>query len=89
MPNYVFNPPYRLERPTGTHRVFTFFDVKRGETVTRTGSTYRVGEWFNQDDLQLVDEYWLGGHQHVVDEATREGLLNGGVGITVANFTEI
>lgn len=89
MPNYIFNPPVRLERPAGTHRLFTFWDVERGQTVTRTGSTYRVGEWFNQDDLALVDEYWLGGHEHVVTEATREGLVNAGIGITTDNFTAI
>lgn len=89
MPNYIFNPPVRLERPAGTHRVFTFWDVNRGQTVTRTGSTYRVGEWFNQDDLALVDEFWLGGHEHEVTEATREGLINAGIGITTDNFTAI
>lgn len=89
MPNYIFNPPVRLERPVGTHRVFTFFDVERGVTVTRTGSTYRKNEWFNQDELALVDEYWLGGHQHEVTEATREGLINAGIGITTDNFTAI
>lgn len=89
MPNYIFNPPVRLERPAGTHRVFTFWDVNRGQTVTRTGSTYAVGEWFNQDDLALVDEFWLGGHEHEVTEATREGLINAGIGITTDNFTAI
>ena len=89
MPNYIFTPPTREERPANTHRLFTFFNRIQGITVVRTGSTYTKGEWFNQDDLELVDEYWLGGHIHEVTEATREGLINSGLGITTANFTVI
>lgn len=90
MPNYIFNPPARQEAQANTHRLFQFFQMHmQGLTVTRTGSTYAIGEWYNQDDLALVDEFWLGGHQHEVTEATREGLINAGIGITTANFTAI
>ena len=89
MPNYIFTPPVRQERPVNTHRLFTFFNRDQGITVVRTGSTYTKGEWFSQDALALVDEFWLGGHKHEVTEATREGLINAGIGITTANFTAI
>ena len=89
MANYIFTPPTREEYPVNTHRLFTFFKRLQGLTVVRSGSTYTVGEWFNQDDLELMDEYWLGGHKHEVTEATREALINAGIGITTANFTAI
>lgn len=89
MPNYIFTPPVREEYPVNTHRLFQFFKRETGITVTRTGSAYTVGEWFSQDDLALVSEYWLGGHIHEVTEATRTGLINAGIGITAANFTVI
>ena len=89
MPNYIFTPPTREERPVNTHRLFTFFNRLQGITVVRTGSTYTKGEWFNQDDLALVDEFWLGGHKHEVTEDTKTALIASGLGITEANFTEI
>jgi hypothetical protein len=89
MPNYIFNPPTRRERPANTHRLFSFFSREQGLTVVRTGSTYAIGEWFNQDETDSFDEFWLGGHQHEVTEATREGLINAGIGITTDNFTAI
>ena len=89
MPNYIFTPPVREEYPAATHRLFTFFTRLQGLTVVRSGSTYTVGEWFSEDDLPNFDEYWLGGHEHEVTEATREGLINAGIGITTDNFTAI
>jgi len=90
MANYIFNPPTIAEFPENTHRLFQYFKTHvKGLTVVRNGATYSVGEWFNQDDLEVFDEYWLGGHKHEVTEATREGLINAGIGITVANFTAI
>lgn len=90
MPNYIFTTPARQDTQENTHRLFQYFKMKmQGLTVVRSGSTYAVGEWFNQDDLDQMDEYWLGGHKHTVTEATREGLINAGIGITTDNFTAI
>ena len=89
MATYIFNPPTVEEAPEATHRLFQFWTVLKGVTVTRTGTTYRTGRWFSQDELSEVDEFWLGGHKYEVSEATREGLINAGIGITTANFTAI
>ena len=89
MTNYIFTPPVVEEAPENTARLFQFWTVKKGLTVVRDGSSYSTGRWFSQDYLESIDEYWLGGHEHEVTEATREGLINAGIGITTANFTAI
>lgn len=89
MTTYIFSPPTVEEAPEATHRLFQFWTLDRGITVVRTGTTYSTGRWFSQDELETVDEYWLGGHKHEVSEATREGLVNAGIGITTDNFTAI
>jgi hypothetical protein len=38
------------------------------------------------DDYQ---EFYLGGHKHVVNDATKAALIAGGVGVTEANFTAV
>ena len=87
MATYIFRTPYVEEGPTGQHRLFYFFKLRQGITVTRTGSTFRTGRYFTQDQLNDVDEYWLGGHESSVSEATKAALIAGGIGVTEANFT--
>jgi hypothetical protein len=87
MANYIFRTPYVEEGPTGQHRLFYFFKLRQGITVTRTGSTFGLGRYFSQDQLDDVDEYWLGGHESSVSEATKAALIAGGIGVTEANFT--
>jgi len=89
MPNYIFTTPVVEEGPSGEHRLFYFFKLKRGLTVTRTGEDYEIGRWYNHDELEAVDEYWLGGHEHEVTEATKNALIAGGIGVTESNFREI
>jgi hypothetical protein len=87
MATYIFRTPYVEEGPTGQHRLFYFFKLRQGITVTRTGSTFSLGRYLTQDQLNDVDEYWLGGHESSVSEATKAALIAGGIGVTEANFT--
>lgn len=87
MTTYIFTTPYVEEGPTGQHRLFYFFKLRQGLTVIRNGSTFATGRWFSEDVLNEVDEYWLGGHQSSVSEATKAALIAGGIGVTEANFT--
>ena len=76
MTTYLFTTPVVEEGPTGGHRLFYFFRLNRGVTITRTGSTYSSGRWFSQDELEAVDEYWLGGHEHPgISEATKAAMI--------------
>lgn len=87
MTTYIFRTPYVEEGPTGQHRLFYFFKLRQGLTVTRNGSLFKTGRYFTQDQLDAVDEYWLGGHESSVSEATKAALIAGGIGVTEANFT--
>ena len=89
MATYIFSTPVVEEGPSGGHRLFYFFKLNRGLTVIRNNSTYSTGRWFTQDQLDDVDEYWLGGHEHEVSEATKAALIAGGIGVTEANFTAV
>lgn len=86
MTTYKFTTPAVAEGPSGGHRLFYFFKIDRGLTVVRTGSSFKTGRWFSQDQLDTVDEYWLGGHEASVSEATKAALIGGNIGVTEANF---
>jgi hypothetical protein len=89
MANYIFTTPVVEEGPSGQHRLFYFYKLKRGLTITRTGEYYEIGRWFNHDELEAADEYWLGGHEHEVTEATKDALIAGVDDVTEANFRAI
>jgi hypothetical protein len=89
MANYIFSTPYVEEGPTGGHRLFYFYRLRQGLTVTKSGVTYRTGRFFTQDQLDAVDKYYLGGHEHEVTESEKAGLIGGGIGVTEANFRAI
>jgi len=89
MPNYIFTTPVVEEGPSGGHRLFYFFKLNRALTVIRVGDEYEADRWYSQDELEAVDEYWLGGHEHEVTEATKAGLIAGGIGVTEENFRAI
>jgi len=38
------------------------------------------------DDYQ---EFYIGGHNHIVNDATKAALIAGGIGVTEANFTAV
>ena len=86
MADYLFTTPVVEEAPAVGHRLFQFFKQNKALTVVREGSTYALGRWFTQDQLDAYDEYWLGGHEHIVSEATKDALIASGLGITSDNF---
>lgn len=87
MTTYLFTTPVVEEGPTGRHRLFYFFRLNQGITVIRTGATYRTGRFFNQDELDGFDDYYLGGHEHPgITEATKAAMIAANIGVTEANF---
>lgn len=87
MTTYLFTTPVVEEGPTGRHRLFYFFRLNQGITVIRTGTTYRTGRFFNQDELDGFDDYYLGGHEHPgITEATKAAMIAANIGVTEANF---
>jgi hypothetical protein len=89
MTDYIFRTPIVLEGPAGRHRLFYFYKLDRGISIVKSGATYSQIRYPLDEDLTSYDIVYLGGRDHVVDEATKAELIAGGVGITESNFTAI
>ena len=90
MANWLFIPPTVLEGPIGTHRLFEFYKMDKGITIVRNPK----GGWKQirypvDSDLDTYPAAYRGGYQYEVDDATRESLINGNVGVTAENFTQL
>jgi hypothetical protein len=87
MPNYTFTTPVVEEGPIGDHRLFYFFKMNRGITIIKSSGTYRQVRYILDETLDDYAETYRGGYKYTVNEATKEALIAGNVGITEANFT--
>jgi hypothetical protein len=88
MTTYVFDTPIVREGPAGGHRLFYFYKLNRGITIIRDNGTYKQVRYLVDEDLNSYQEVYLGGHRHIVDDATKARLIAGNVGVTEDNFTE-
>jgi hypothetical protein len=62
--------------------------LKRGVTVVQNGATFTSVRFPSDDDLQAADNYWLGGHVHVIDSATATALTTAGYGAYIATVDD-
>lgn len=74
----TYTSPYaRLAaRPNPTGGRIT--DIGRGITLLVTGTTVTENRTPSQDDLAAADNYYLGGHTYVLDNADAQILINAG-----------
>jgi hypothetical protein len=86
MTTYKFTTPVVEEGPSGMHRLFYFFKLNRGLSVAKANGTYFTIRWPSQDVIESYDEFYLGGHEHSVSEATKDALIAAGIGIDETNF---
>ena len=89
MANYVFKTPYVLEGPSGAHRLFYFAKLRKGISIAKSGGVYSQVRYVLDEAMDDYQEFYLGGHEHIVNDATKAALIAGGVGITEANFTAV
>ena len=89
MTEYLFKTPVVQEGPAGNHRLFYFYSLNKGISITKLGSTYSQARYLVDEDLASYDIVYRGGYEYVVDEATKSELIAGGVGITEDNFTAL
>ena len=89
MTDYVFKTPTVREGPAGRHRLFYFYKLDRGISIGKSGATYSQVRYPLDEDIADYDEFYRGGYNHTVNEATKAALIAGGVGVTEANFTAI
>jgi hypothetical protein len=89
MADYTFTTPVVEEAPIGKHRLFYFYKQDKGISISKIGGTYSQVRYPLDEDISDYDEFYLGGHEHVVNDATKAALIAGGVGVTEANFTAL
>lgn len=89
MTDYIFETPTVDEGFEGVQRLFTFYKLTRGISIIRVNGQYRQVRYPYDGDLDTYQEVYLGGSKYTVNEATRENLINGNVGVTTDNFTAI
>ena len=78
---YLFVPPVENEGPMGGNHLFARYTRKQGVTVYRLAGEFYEDRFPAQDDLDLADLVYLGGHEYVVN-ATEKAALES-VGYTV------
>ena len=87
MVNWKFKTPTVEEGPAGGHRLFSFYKLKRGITIVKIDGEYYQTRYPSQDELDTYEEVYMGGHEYIVDDATKAALIAGEVEVTSDNFT--
>jgi hypothetical protein len=89
MADYVFKTPTVREGPAGKHRLFYFYKLDRGISIAKSGGVYSRVRYVLDETIDDYQEFYRGGYNYTVDDATKAALIAGGVGITEANFTAV
>lgn len=105
MANWIFTTPTTDEAPFAWNPLMERFRMDRGITVKQTapGPNYILVRFQAYTDengsanLPINEpgttptglNTFRGGYSWVVDDATRDDLINSGIGITAANFTMV
>lgn len=90
MSTWLFRPPTVDEGPAVPgSALMRFFKITQGITILDNGGTYSRVRFPIVDETTAATNTYMGGHEYVVDDATKAALIAGGVGVTDANFTAI
>ena len=89
MATWLFTTPTVEEGPAGMDPLFHRVKLTKGVTILDNGGVFTSLRFPTQDEIAAADFTYMGGHEYVVDDATRTALIAGGVGVTAANFTLI
>lgn len=92
MATWTFRTPSVDEGPASWEDPL-FYRVKLARAITvleGPPGTYQAVRFPTQDEISAsAPGVYMGGHEYVVDDATRTALIAAGVGVTSANFTLI
>lgn len=88
MATWLFRTPSVDEGPASWgDRLFIRVKIARGITVLEgPPGTYRAVRFPTQDEMNAAFFTYMGGHEYVVDDATKAALKAAGIGVTDANF---
>ena len=86
MPNYIFTTPRVLERGSGGHRLFQFYNRSVGLSVAKSADAYKTVQYPSGDEIDAFQEFYQGGSKHIVSDATKTAIIAANIGVTEANF---
>jgi len=89
MADYIFTTPNVQEGPSGKHRLFYFYKRNVGTSVVKQNGSYRINRYPLDPSVETYEEFYIGGHKHIVNDVTKAALIAGGIGVTEANFTAV
>jgi hypothetical protein len=89
MTDYIFKTPIAEEAPIGKHRLFYFRKANKGISVVKQSGVYKQYRFPLDPSVESYEEFYQGGRNHTVTEATKTALIAAGIGVTEANFTAI
>jgi hypothetical protein len=89
MADYIFTTPTVQEGPSGNHRLFYFYKRTVGLTVVKQNGSYRINRYPLDPSVETYEEFYIGGHKHTVNDATKAALIAASIGITETNFTAL
>ena len=88
MATFLFRTPTVLEGPAGLDPLFHRVRLDRGISIQELPQgTYRALRFPTQDEIAEAFFFYLGGHEYIVDDATKAALIAAGVGVTESNFS--
>jgi hypothetical protein len=91
MSSWTFRPPTVEEGPASWEdRLFLRVKLTRGISIQELPQgSYRALRFPTQDEIADAVTFYMGGHEYVVDDATKAALIAANVGVSDSNFTLI
>lgn len=83
MTSYRLNLP-ATDRAFDSHGLFRWFKFPVGNAIVRRGTSWAFHPAISDSDVAGADQYFLGGHDHIIDQATRDSLVAAGFGAFVS-----
>ena len=80
MARYRFEPPQVKETPAGWDRLLIRYGIHRGVSVLMIDGKYSSYRFPSQTETLLASEVYLGGHEYIIDEATKTRLTDASIG---------
>ena len=80
MAQYLFKTPSVAETPAGWHRLLARYAIHRGVTVMMIDGVYSSYRFPSQTETLQAQEVYLGGHEYVIDEKTKNRLTDSSIG---------
>jgi hypothetical protein len=75
---YLFIPPIVEEGPMGGNWLFARYTRKQGVTVLRIDGEYYEDRFPIQDDIDIAQYVYMGGHEYYVTEQEKNDLEDAG-----------